>query len=117
MRSGEPRFGELVKMVEEFNLATVRRFVELGVEWISYPEDLGMQKGPMLSPDQFRRFIHQHLQRLADKLTPNRRDRTECTIPVAPLSNPQISVVIGGNYQSSPNCSLIARKSRNFLSF
>ena len=57
MADGEPRLRELIHMVEEFNLAVIRGYVELGAEWISYPEDLGMQVGPMLSPANFREYI------------------------------------------------------------
>ena len=64
MADDEPRFRELVRMVEEFNLATVRRYVELGAEWMGYPEDLGMQVGPMLSPAHFREYIKPVYERL-----------------------------------------------------
>jgi uroporphyrinogen-III decarboxylase len=64
MADGEPRLWELIEMVEAFNLFFVRRYVELGAEWISYPEDLGMQRGPMLSQAHFRRYIKPTYQRL-----------------------------------------------------
>jgi uroporphyrinogen decarboxylase len=51
-------------MLEDFNLALVQRYIKLGVEWMSYPEDLGMQFGPMLSPKQFREYIKPSYQRL-----------------------------------------------------
>jgi len=54
----------LIEMVEEFNRGLVERFVEAGVEWMGYPEDLGMQQGPMLSPDQFRQYIKPTYRRL-----------------------------------------------------
>jgi len=57
MADCEPRLKKLIGMVEEFNLAVIQRYVELGAEWISYPEDLGMQVGPMLSPAHFREYV------------------------------------------------------------
>ncbi len=60
----EPRLYELIQMVEEFNMAIIKRYVELGAEWIGYPEDLGMQVGPMLSPPHFSRYIRPSYQRL-----------------------------------------------------
>lgn len=66
MADDEPRLGRLIAMVEEFNLAIVARYLGLGVEWMSYPEDLGMQQGPMLSPAQFRRYIAPSYRRLMD---------------------------------------------------
>ncbi|MBN1868832.1 hypothetical protein JW916_16255 [Candidatus Sumerlaeota bacterium] len=47
----------LIRIVEQFNLVLVRRFLDLGAEWIEYPEDLGSNSGPALSPGQFREFI------------------------------------------------------------
>jgi uroporphyrinogen-III decarboxylase len=54
----------LIEMLEEFNLALIRGYIELGADYIAYPEDLGMQVGPMLSPDHFRRYIKPSYQRL-----------------------------------------------------
>jgi len=51
-------------MVEDFNMAIVQRYIDLGADWIGYPEDLGMQKGPMLSPKHFRKYIKPTYQRL-----------------------------------------------------
>lgn len=64
MADGEPRLAELIDMVEAFNLAIVERYMSLGVEWMGYPEDLGMQVGPMLSPAHLRRYIKPTYQRL-----------------------------------------------------
>jgi len=64
MADGEPRLWALIEMVEAFNLYCVRRYIELGAEWISYPEDLGMQRGPMISPAHFRRYIQPSYRRL-----------------------------------------------------
>lgn len=57
MADEEPKLWELIKLVEDFNLALVRRFVDAGVDGMAYAEDLGMQIGPMLSPDHFRKYI------------------------------------------------------------
>ncbi|TVQ40906.1 MAG: hypothetical protein EA384_01735 [Spirochaetaceae bacterium] len=59
-----PQLPALIEMVEAFNRGLVERFVEAGVEWMMYPEDLGMQQGPMLSPDQFRKYIKPTYKRL-----------------------------------------------------
>jgi uroporphyrinogen decarboxylase len=64
MADDEPRLWKLIERIEAFNLFCVRRYVELGAEWISYPEDLGMQRGPMLSQAHFRRYIKPTYQRL-----------------------------------------------------
>lgn len=59
-----PQLEKLIEMVEDFNLALVEHFIALGVEWMNYPEDLGMQNGPLLSPGLFRRYIKPTYQRL-----------------------------------------------------
>lgn len=48
---------ELIEMLTDFNLSIVNRFVKAGCSAIAYPEDLGMQVGPMLSPELFRKYI------------------------------------------------------------
>lgn len=64
MADEEPRLYELIEMVEDFNMGIVQHYIELGAEWMSYPEDLGMQVGPMLSPEHFRKYIKPSYQRL-----------------------------------------------------
>jgi len=64
MADERPQLYELIRMVEDFNLAIVQHYIDLGAEWMSYPEDLGMQTGPMLSPQQFRKYIKPSYQRL-----------------------------------------------------
>lgn len=54
----------LVDMVETFNMAIVQKYIEIGAEWMCYPEDLGMQLGPMISPELFRTFLKPCYQRL-----------------------------------------------------
>ncbi|GAI52754.1 unnamed protein product, partial [marine sediment metagenome] len=60
----------LIDMVETFNMGIVQRYLDLGSEMICYPEDLGMQRGPMLSPEHFRTYIkpiYEHLMAPAHK--------------------------------------------------
>lgn len=64
MADGEPRLERLIEMVEAFNHEYVKRWLALEPDMMSYPEDLGMQFGPMLSPANFRTFIKPVYQRL-----------------------------------------------------
>ena len=64
MADDEPRLWRLIKMIEEHNEATVRCSLLRGAEWMGYPEDLGMQIGPMLSPEHLRKYIKPSYQRL-----------------------------------------------------
>lgn len=57
MADEEPKLFELIKMVENFNLGLVNRMIDAGVDGVAYGEDLGMQIGPMLSPEHFRKYI------------------------------------------------------------
>jgi uroporphyrinogen decarboxylase len=57
MADRDARLGQLIEMVEEFSLGIVRRYVDIGAVMMRYPEDLGMQLGPMLSPEHFRTYI------------------------------------------------------------
>jgi uroporphyrinogen decarboxylase len=57
MADHEPKLEALINLLENFNLHIVENYVRLGAEWVSYPEDLGMQRGPMISPKHFREYI------------------------------------------------------------
>ncbi len=64
MTDDEPELMKLIEMVEEFNLAIINRYLAMGVDIMTYPEDLGMQIGPMISPEHFRKYIKPSYQRL-----------------------------------------------------
>jgi len=64
MADEEPLLFELIEQIESFNLAIVKRYVEAGCSSMAYPEDLGMQIGPMLSPEMFRQYIKPSYERL-----------------------------------------------------
>lgn len=57
MYDEEPKLYELIEQLTDFNLAVVKKYVENGCSAMEYPEDLGMQIGPMLSPEMFRKYI------------------------------------------------------------
>ena len=60
----EPETLELLERLGEFNLAQIRHFVKADVDMVRIPEDLGMQNGPMISPDMFRRFVKPIYQKM-----------------------------------------------------
>jgi hypothetical protein len=64
MLENEPRLHKLIEMVETVNAGVVAAWLDLKPDIMSYPEDLGMQVGPMLSPDHFRTYIKPVYQRL-----------------------------------------------------
>ncbi len=53
----EPLLFDLIQRLEAFNQTIVDRYLNAGADMISFPEDLGMQMGPMISPKLFRRYI------------------------------------------------------------
>ena len=64
MADDNPNVSKLIQMVSDFNLEVVKKWIEIEPDVIMYPEDLGMQIGPMLSPDQFRKYIKPVYQRI-----------------------------------------------------
>jgi hypothetical protein len=64
MADEHPRLPALVQMVEQFNAAVVRKYLALRPDILGFPEDLGMQVGPMLSPENFRRYVKPSYERL-----------------------------------------------------
>ena len=64
MADEDARLWDLIEMVEGFNQSIVQRYLALGVDMMGYPEDLGMQVGPMLSPAQFKKYVQPVYRRL-----------------------------------------------------
>ena len=65
MADEEPRLLRLIEMLESFNMHHVRNFIARGgVEWMGFAEDLGMQRGPQMSVEHFRRYIKPSYRRL-----------------------------------------------------
>lgn len=64
MMDNEPRLNRLIEMLTLFSEGIVRRYVDLGVAMMCYPEDLGAQTGPLISPELFRRFIRPMYEKL-----------------------------------------------------
>lgn len=60
----EPRLLALIDQVEAFNRAIVSKYIAFGADVITFAEDLGMQKGPMVSPELFRIYIRPSYARL-----------------------------------------------------
>ena len=55
---------ELMNRLEAYNYAFIDHCSKVGYDMISYPEDLGMQIGPMISPALFKQYIKPSYQRL-----------------------------------------------------
>lgn len=64
MTDERPELSSLIDMIEAFNCEFVAKWMLLEPDMMSYPEDLGMQVGPMLSPDHFRKYIKPVYQKL-----------------------------------------------------
>ena len=70
MADSDIRLRQLIEMVESFSVGIVQRYIECGVVMMRYPEDLGMQVGPMLSPEHFNAYIrplYEHIMAPARK--------------------------------------------------
>ncbi len=65
MVDGDANLKILIERLCEYNLAVIDNYLQAGCRFIGIPEDLGMQVGPMLSPDQFREYILPSYHRMA----------------------------------------------------
>lgn len=59
-----PNLVKLIKMVEDFNYGYIQKWLDLEPDMVSFPEDLGMQVGPMLSPEHLRKYTKPSYKRL-----------------------------------------------------
>lgn len=64
MMDKNPMLKRLIAMLEEFNCELVKRWLDCIPDMMMYPEDLGMQKGPMLSVELFRTYIKPSYEKL-----------------------------------------------------
>ena len=55
---------ELLRMIADYNIAVFERYIELGVDGVSFSEDLGSQRALMISPEHFREFIKPEYARI-----------------------------------------------------
>lgn len=64
MADEEPALDDLLNGIADFNCALIQKFLDADVDMVKIPEDLGMQNGPMLSPEHFRQYIKSSYQRM-----------------------------------------------------
>ena len=61
---GKPELEELIRIVEHYWFEVVKRWVELGVDTISFGDDLGLQERLPISPAAWRKYIKPSYQRI-----------------------------------------------------
>ncbi len=64
MFDDDPRLWKLIKLVERFNADIIKNYLDIGVDMMTYAEDLGMQNGPLISPEMFYKYIKPSYERL-----------------------------------------------------
>jgi uroporphyrinogen decarboxylase len=64
LADAHPNAIRLIGMVEEFNARYVAKWMTLGPDVFGYGDDLGMQVGPMISPQHFREYLKPVYRRL-----------------------------------------------------
>lgn len=57
MYTDEPLLNDLIEKIDGHNMKIVERYVSIGVDVMEIPEDLGMQKSLIISPEMFRKWI------------------------------------------------------------
>ncbi len=55
---------ELLRRIADHNIAVFERYIDLGVDGVSFSEDLGTQRALMISPELFREFIKPEYERI-----------------------------------------------------
>jgi len=53
----EPNLLDLISVIEDYNNAVVHKFLQLGMEYPMFGEDLGMQSSLVISPAAWRKYI------------------------------------------------------------
>jgi hypothetical protein len=53
----EPRLDKLIERILHFNTRLIKQWIEIGVEYFDFADDLGIQKGLPISPDAWRHYL------------------------------------------------------------
>lgn len=53
----DPRLNKLIKIVLDYNLKIIEKWLEIGVEMMFFGDDLGLQNALPISPDDWRRYL------------------------------------------------------------
>jgi len=59
-----PELGRLIQMLEENVMRTVNRYLQIGVDAVSFHTDFGSQKALMISPASFRKYLKPMFSRI-----------------------------------------------------
>jgi len=60
----EPRLHKLIRMVEDYNSAVINKYLSLGAEYMTFGDDLGLQRSLPMSPAMWRKFIKPSYERM-----------------------------------------------------
>ena len=64
MARDDPRLQKLIKMVEDYNSVVIQKQMSLGAEYLTFGDDLGLQKSLPMSPEMWRKFIKPSYMRM-----------------------------------------------------
>lgn len=64
MATDDPHLARLIRVVEGYNAAVIRRYLDLGAEYMVFGDDLGMQNSLPMGPALWRKFIGPSYRRL-----------------------------------------------------
>ena len=64
LAEGRAELIRLIAALEDYERRLIQRWLELGVDMISFHTDIGTQHGPMLGPATFRKYLKPTFQRL-----------------------------------------------------
>ncbi len=68
MMDEEPLLDTIIEQLLSFNSALIDHMLECHVDMVAIPEDLGMQVGPMLSVEHFKKYIKPSYQAMMNKV-------------------------------------------------
>jgi hypothetical protein len=57
LATDDSRLGELIRIIRDYNVAVIRRYLNLGADAMTFGEDLGMQTALPVSPTMWRKFV------------------------------------------------------------
>ena len=67
----EPKLGKLIEIVCNYNMKIIEKWIKLGIEWMGFADDIGLQKSLPISPSDWRYFLKPPFKKMFGRCVEN----------------------------------------------
>ncbi|MCM8767817.1 MAG: hypothetical protein NC921_03415 [Candidatus Omnitrophica bacterium] len=67
----EPKLKNLIDIILEYNMEIIEKYIEIDIEWMSFADDLGLQRSLPISPFKWKKYIKPPYKKMFEKCVEN----------------------------------------------